>query len=414
MVKLKHKRKNDMQEKAIDNKQLEEPKSTPKSRAGIVMIIGGIVCLIGGAVLFALPFLLPKEVLPELSFPQIPSAEVSESYSNLTGLAIQSEADKTAPAYCIQTPNGTDGARPQVGMTQAGVVFEAIAEAGITRFAAIYQNPSSAVIGPIRSLRIYYLQWDTPFDCTIVHAGGAADAIAAVRNGGYKDLSESYAYMYRGTAGSRLWNNLFTTSGNLARFSADNGYNTSNVTGFTRMTPQQSSKARVDGTVREKLVITEPASGDTSELTPTATHIGINFGGWASFNVRYVYDANTNTYARSYETGVPHEVFECPNENLGEVEPENVCTLKQLTPAVVVAMVVQEKRAAYDGYHEDITTLGSGEAYVFQNGQVLHGTWTKNAVAEQIRFYDDSGVEIALAPGQTFVEAVPQYGSIEY
>ena len=76
-------------------------------------------------------------------------------------------------------------------------------------------------------------------------------------------------------------------------------------------------------------------------------------------------------------------------------------------------MVVSEKKA-WDNYHEDITTLGSGEAYVFQNGYAIKGRWEKNTVADQIKFYDESGVEIALAPGQTFIEAVPNYGSIDF
>ena len=173
---------------------------TPKS--WLVFLIIGIVGVLGGVACLLVALLAPKEILPDLEFPTIPSTtSVTKIYSNLTGLEIASEADKTAPAYCIQTPNGTDGARPQVGLTEAGVVFEAIAEVGITRFAAIYQKPTSAVIGPIRSLRIYYLQWDTPFDCAIVHAGGSDDAIAAVRSGGYKDLTENYTYMYRGGYG---------------------------------------------------------------------------------------------------------------------------------------------------------------------------------------------------------------------
>ena len=44
------------------------------------------------------------------------------------------------PIYCIQIPNGLDGARPQVGLHRASIVFEAIAEVGITRFAAIFKN----------------------------------------------------------------------------------------------------------------------------------------------------------------------------------------------------------------------------------------------------------------------------------
>ena len=347
-------------------------------------------------------------------FPEVPSkvTEDSNIYSNLTGLTVKSAEDLTAPAFCIQTPNGMDGARPQAGLNEAGVVFEAIAESGITRFAAIYQNPSSAIIGPIRSLRLYYLEWDTPFDCTIVHAGGAPDALRAVSQG-YKDLTENYAYMYRGTYGARHWNNLFTTSTYLLKMNADRGYGGSEIKGFARMTPEQAVKSRVDETATEKLVIYEASSGKTSELNAKVSAIGVNFGGIASFNVVYNYDPASNTYLRSYASGASHDIYDCPAGDLGEKNPEDNCALKQLTPAVVAVIMVPEKRAS-DNYHEDITTVGSGEAYVFQNGIAVKGTWEKSSVAEQIRFYDESGAEVALAPGQTFVEAVPNYGSVEY
>lgn len=383
------------------------------SKSFLVEIIIGFLCLVGGASCILFVFLTPEEVLPDLVFPNIPSKETSTHYySHLTGLEVADEKDIVSPTYCIQTPNGTDGARPQVGLNEAGVVFEAIAEAGITRFAAIYQNPTSAVIGPIRSLRLYYLQWDTPFDCTIVHAGGADDALVAVRSGGYKDLSENYSYMYRGGSG-RLWNNLFTTSSYLAEMNSDWLYGDSNVKGFKRMTPEESSKSRIDNTVTEKLIITKPTTKNTSTMTPKTTEVGIRFGGLQNFNVNYSYNASTNSYARSYESGASHDVYSCPAENLGEVIPEEYCSLVQLTPSVVVAMIVEEQKAE-DNYHEDITAIGSGTAYIFQNGIAIAGAWVKNTVADQIKFYDGSGVEVLLAPGQTFVEAVPTYGAVEY
>lgn len=393
-----------------------EKKERPsrRDRSGITLMILGILFLVGGAATFAASFFINKESGFVAVFPEVPSAESSDSgvYSRLTGVALASEAEVTAPAYCIQTPNGTDGARPQAGLNEAGVVFEAIAEAGITRFAAIYQNPSSAVIGPIRSLRLYYLQWDTPFDCTIVHAGGAPDALAAVSRG-YKNLDENYSYMYRGTKGERRWNNLFTTSKYLSKMNSDRGYGGSNIDGFTRMTPEESLASRVDSLAEEKLVIYKASTGKTGTLSPDAINIAINFGGLANFNVRYNYNADNNNYARSYASGYSHDVYACPAEDLGEKNPEAVCQLTQLTPSVVVAMVVSEKRAS-DNYHEDITTVGSGDTYVFQNGTAIKGTWKKGSVSEQIRFYDASGSEIKLAPGQTFVEAVPGYGSVEY
>ena len=374
---------------------------------GIVGVVGGIGCLLFG-------LLGCKNNATEVIFSEISVSENGDKvYSDLTGDLLADAALKTAPAYCIQTPNGTDGARPQAGLNEAGVIFEAIAESGITRFAAIYQNPSAAVIGPIRSLRIYYLEWDTPFDCTIVHAGGSGDALAAVSSGGYKDLSEDYDYMYRGTYGSRLWNNLFTTSTYLKKFSTDHGYNTSNIQGFKRMTPDESGKARVNAGAKEKLNIVKAAAGNTSEVAAEVTNIALNLGGWSDFNVNYNYDATTNTYFRSYGSGVAHEVYACDAADLGEKNPEDVCSLTQMNPAVVVAIMVKENRAS-DNYHEDITTIGTGDAYIFQNGTVIKGTWSKGAKDQQIKFFGEDGSEAALAPGQTIVTAVPTYGSVEY
>lgn len=383
------------------------------NKSELSLLIAGAIGAIGGVVCLVVALVLPSSTNAGVVFPTIPSkSDENRIYSNLTGIETTAEL-LNAPAFCVQTPNGTDGGRPQAGMDQAGVVFEAIAEAGITRFAAIYQNPSSAVIGPIRSLRLYYLQWDTPFDCTIVHAGGAYDALAAVRSGGYKDLTENYTYMYRGTTGTRRWNNLFTTANYLLQMNADRGYGESNIKGFTRMTPEESLRNRVDALASEKLEITEAAGEDTSKLAAKVNEIKLRFGGSATFNVNYNYNVSTNSYERSYENGNPHDIYVCPETNLGEVNPESACTLKQLSPAVVVAMIVKEKRAS-DNYHEDITTIGSGDAYVFQNGYATKGTWEKKSVAEQIKFYDADKNEIKLAPGQTFIEAIPTYGSVDY
>ena len=402
---------------AVENFSIKTKNKKPeneKSKSWLVLLIVGILGILGGAGCALAGIFYPHEEVAGLTFPKIPAEnDHNNIYSKLTGEVLADESQINAPAYCIQTPNGMDGARPQAGLTEAGVIFEAIAEAGITRFAAIYQNPSSAVIGPIRSLRMYYLEWDTPFDCTIVHAGGASDALAALNSGGYKDLTENYAYMYRGTYGNRLWNNLFTTASDLKKFSEDNGYTSSDIKGFARLTPDESEKARVDGLAEAKLDITSPTDGNTAKLVAEVSDINIRFGGMPNFNVNYTYDINSNTYLRSYESGARQDVYECPAENLGERNPEDVCTLTQVAPSVVIAMIVNERRAS-DNYHEDITAVGSGDAYVFQNGTVIKGTWRKNTRADQIQFFDTAGNEVKLAPGQTFISAVPTYGSVDY
>ncbi len=397
---------------SVIEKKIKDKKSVDKKN--LVFLIIGIVGLLGGIGIILFTIFGINKVIDEVVFPEIDkNEEAAKIYSDLTGQPLADAALKNSPVYCIQTPNGTDGARPQAGLNEAGVVFEAIAEAGITRFAAIYQNPTSAIIGPIRSLRIYYLEWDTPFDCTIVHAGGSGDALAAVAAGGYKDLTENYTYMYRGTYGSRLWNNLFTTSAYLKQHSADYGYNTSEVKGFSRMTPEESKKSRVDNNVAEVLNIIKATEVNTSELIPKVVAMNFNFGSLNNFNVHYDYNSDNNTYNRSYASGASHDIYQCEAADLGERNPEDVCSLVQLSPSVVIAMVVEEDRAS-DGYHEDIEAIGSGTAYIFQNGDVIVGTWNKSSKNDQIKFFDGDDKEVFLAPGQTFISAIPDYGSVEY
>ena len=80
---------------------------------------------------------------------------------------------------------------------------------------------------------------------------------------------------------------------------------------------------------------------------------------------------------------------------------------------LLVAMMVSERRAS-DNYHEDITTTGSGTAYIFQNATAIKGTWNKDSNEDEIKFLDADDQEVKLVPGQTFVSAVPNYGSVEY
>ena len=348
------------------------------------------------------------------------SEEKTYIYDNLTGEIIEDESLNSSPIFCIQIPNGMDGARPQAGLNEASIIFEAIAESGITRFAAIFKNPSVSAIGPIRSLRIYYLNWDVPFNCAVTHAGGASDALAALSAGDYRDLTENYTYMYRGQKNSTLtrrWNNLFTTSKNLETYSSDKNYTTSSPKSFARLTPRDSEIERelLDEKIADyEAYLKNPENyKDPIEPAKLVTSIKFRFGNMQNFNPVYTYDKETNAYLRSYESGLLHETYVCP-EDLNQPTPELACGKPvQVAPSVVIAMIVEERRAA-DGVHEAITNLGSGKAYVFQNGTVIEGTWNKSTKEDQITFLDEKGEEIKLAPGQTWISAIPTYGSVFY
>ena len=273
----------------------------PKWSTRKKVIVAIVTLLLLAGVATGLFFLfLPKSSTSNTDYA---SPEPERIYSVLTGTEILNPALNSSPTYCMQIPNGTDiNPRTHVGLQYAGVVFEAIAEAGITRFAAVFQNTDTSMIGPIRSLRTYYLDWDTPFDCTIVHAGGADDALAALKNGDYRDLTESTTYMWRNHNPYRSPNNLFTSSQLLNDFNTANGFTSSEVQGFTRMTPDEASAIAADNLRKATEGETVEAIGEDGETTtqtvttPLVEKIGFNFGRNNNYNVVYTYNRDTNCY----------------------------------------------------------------------------------------------------------------------
>lgn len=406
-------------EMAVDGKKKSDKPKKPKKQkwstkkkviVWSVVVILLIAAGVGG-------FFLYRYLTADKSQSSDTSTNKPEKYySTLSGEEIASKNLDTAPTYCVQIPNGLDGARPQVGLSEAPIVFEAIAEAGITRFAAIFQNPTSSAIGPIRSLRQYYLEWDTPFDCTIVHAGGSDEALDSLDTGGYRDLTEDYTYMWRDNSAYIAPNNLFTSASLLKKFNEANGYDQSNVKSFPRMKPAAAEKARKAAIEDSKDKVETNAAGDevTVPGTPLVSEIAVNFGYTAAFNTNYLYDEDTGSYLRSYADGVPHDTFTCP-EGLDEPSPQQNCgKATQVAPKAIAVIEVDESLDT-DGYHEAIRTTGSGSAYVFQNGSAIEGTWSRQSYQDVIKFTDADGKEISFAPGQLWIAAIPaSTGSVVY
>lgn len=384
------------------NPQLPSSKTSPKAKPFFLRppILITLITLILAAIAIFLLVLLSKP--QKSSPPPAPSAPPVANtpppvYYDLGGEPSSDPEANQKPTFCVQVPNGLDGARPGVGLKQAKIVFEAIAEAGITRFAAIFQDPKDSVIGPIRSLRTYYLDWDVPFDCTIVHAGGSDEAIAEARN--YCDLTESLTHMWRGTGrwsgqkflGYYAPNNLFTSSHLLHDFNQQHGYHASAPKLLTRLKPDTPL----------------PYSADP------ATQIHLTFGSSPAFNPSYTYHPETKTYLRSYADGTPHLSYTCPPE-LDRPAPATDCgEPSQIQPKVVIALKVQEWLDT-DNYHHVIKTADTGEVYIFQQGTALKATWRKKDRQSQIEFLDDKNQPIPLTPGQIWLSALPPNGTVTY
>lgn len=288
--------------------------------------------------------------------------------STLTGLQVDPSLNK-GPVTGVMIENSLD-ARPQAGLSQAGVVFEAIAEAGITRFLALYQDTAPDNVGPIRSARPYYVQWLLGFDAAYAHVGGSPEAISDIQAWGVHDLNQFYngSYYHRISARAAP-HNVYTAIATLNQLEAKKGYTTSSYSGF-------------------------PRKAETPAKVPTARTINLNISG-PTYNVAYTYDPATNSYMRN-QAGAPHI---------------DANTNTQIKPKVVIALVMSYSLEA-DGYHSAYGVIGSGPVYVFQDGLVTAGTWTKTSSTSQITFADSNGATIKLNPGQTWLTAVAKTSDV--
>lgn len=299
-----------------------------------------------------------------------PEPAPTSEQSKLTGVEVPVGTNDTTPVTAIMIENSPD-ARPQSGLVDAGVVYEAIAEGGITRFVAFYQESKPDYIGPVRSVRPYYLDFIKPYDAPIAHAGGSGEALAQIAREGFKDLD----YTIAGSAFQRVNSryaphNLYTSRTKLLEVHKAKGWNKSNFTGLKRS--KKESKA----------------------ATPTAKTINLAISS-ALYNPSFAYDAATNSYKRSM-AGQPHK-----DERSG----------KQIAPKVVVALVMPHR---YAGIYSVYQTTGSGQAVIFQNGTATKATWKKPNRSTQISLVNAEGAEIELIPGQTWFSLVSTATQITY
>ncbi len=336
-------------------------------------IAGGVLVVIAGVVTATLLLqkLPPVEKVSSAQPKPKPAAPVVY-YSPLTGDKVPDQGFTTMPVTAIMIEN-SPSARPQSGIKEAGVVFEAIAEGGITRYLTLHQQDKPQMIGPVRSVRPYFVDWLTPYNASVVHVGGSAAALAQVRNGTYRDLDQFFnpAYFWRATD-RYAPHNVYTSFAKLDALNGAKGYTSSQFVGMMRTDPHPSAK-------------------------PDASQIAINFSS-SLYNTSYTYDPATNHYNR-FLAGAPH---------LDREEG-------QITPSVVIAMKVDENTIMQDGYREAIATLGTGQAIIFQNGTAQTVTWHKEKPSTQLTFTDTNGNEVALVRGQTWIAAVPNgEGSVSW
>lgn len=301
-------------------------------------------------------------------------------YSRLTGNELTSEELANRPATCIMIEN-SPAARPQSGLKDAGVIIESLAEGGISRFMAIFQESRPQYVGPVRSVRMAYVELAKPFHCSIAHVGGASNAVNLIRNNsGFRDIDQFFNAAYYWRIRSRVSpHNVYTSFDKLDELNYKKGYRNSEFKGFARV----------------------PVNSEPETPEKKANKITITMSS-ALYNPVYTYDKTTNKYLRAYQSGGAHY-----DMTEGGAKTQNA-------PDVVVAMKVTAYARSTETKYSDYTTTGMGDAYIFQNGGVISARWERKDKDSELRFVDTSGNDIQLNRGQTWISLYPSTGKVTW
>jgi hypothetical protein len=328
--------------------------------------------LLFGAIAVGIYYFNQPQADPSIEFTRSTPPKPTTVASPLTGVQVDPELAKR-PVTGIMIENSID-ARPQSAIHEAGVAFEAIAEGGITRFLTLFQETKPQYVGPVRSLRPYYIDFAAAFQAPIAHVGGSPDALSQIRSGG-RDLDQFFnAASYWRVSSRRSPHNVYTSFERLDALNQQKGYTSSQFTPW-------------------------PRKAETKLATPTARVIDVNISS-ALYNSHYDYDGASNSYARS-EGGQPHISTSAESGNPSQ----------QIKPKVVIVLVVPY---SLSGKYSVYNTNAGGTAYVFQDGGVTVGTWSKADRNSQFVFKDANGQPLALNAGQAWVTLVANPEKVTY
>jgi|SRR3989344_920206 len=326
--------------------------------------------ILGATILLAAVFLIVKfraapssisdetqrSIEQEIKFGAINGAPVNESLAQSRPLAVMIE-------------NHPD-ARPQSGLSKADVVYEALAEGGITRFLAIFQSREADQIGSVRSAREYFAQIADEWGALYAHVGGSNEAIAQIKKGLYKNLDDANEY-YNGDFFPRRKDrsephHIFTSTEKLQELIAFHKY--SNVANF------QPWEFKDDSPI----------------ATSTVSKISIDFSR-PGYEAGWEYDPLSNSYKR-----------------LQYFEPHiDEASKQQITAKTVIIQIVEVTPVPKDPLLQiNIDLISGGRAIIFQDGIYFDGKWRKES--GRTRFYDLLGQEIKFNRGPIWVELLPE------
>jgi hypothetical protein len=287
------------------------------------------------------------------------------------------EQDYTRP-FAVMI-NNINVAQPQCGIGDADIIYEVLAEGGITRMMAIFSHVKDAgVIGSMRSIRTYYVDIAMAYQAVAVHAGYSQQAISRIRSNGVDNIcgvTGSYASetFYRDTSRMSygIEHSLFTTGEKL--------YNCADKLGYALTVDEDYSNGLSfvkDGT---------PEDGEA------ANSINVSFSGYKT--TKLTYHDDTELY-----TAVQHGGDYIDGDTGDNVTFTNVLVLSAATKTI-------------DDYGRlDVTLTGTGTGYFACGGKYVEIIWSRDSLNDPFTYTLTDGTPLDIGVGKTYIAIIATNG----
>lgn len=321
--------------------------------AAVAVVAGIVVAGSGGEK-------APVATKPTTTTAPATTTTVAPPTAPLTGLPDLSGVVLERAVLAVKIDNVHNGIRPpQAGLDVADVVYEEPVE-GATRFLALFHSTTPERVGPVRSTRFIDPGIVWPLRGLYVYSGGTAPKVAAIREAPVRSIDETALVGMDARirdSGIRAPHNLFAI-------------------------PERIWAAAEDRTPPSPLFLYR-AEGDHFAGEPVAS---VEIPSYSK--AHYTWDAEAGRWLR-----------EALIDSSGSRKPHLAESGEQIAP---VNLIVQK----IGGTEATSVMVGEGDAWIFSEGRVVRGRWTRPGLEQRTAFVDDSGAEVELTPGITWVHLV--------
>lgn len=297
----------------------------------------------------------------------------------LSGMPVDEETAGRRPVAVML--NNLEQALPQLSQSQADIIYEVVAEGGITRMLGVYQSVEGVgMIGSIRSARPYYIELALGHDALFVHAGGSDAAYSVLKKWDVDHFDAVRGpYLGKNPESNMMWRD--------AARRKENGYEHSVVATGNSILENLPEDLRLthDADYNAGLIFSDDG---TPENGDPATVVTVPFSNYKTGV--FVYCEDRNAYLVE-EYGSPYI-----DGNTGE-------------QVAVTNVIVVQTDCRYTGDslgHMDVEVVGEGNGWYACGGWYVPIRWRKPDRESPMTYMMQDGTPLALGRGHTYVNIV--------